>query len=195
MKQNFGVVTAFTFKAYEQSNPVFAGPLVFLPDKLEQVVGFLNEFHKKTNGDQAMIMGFTCPPPARAPVVLTMIFHNGTLEEGNAFFKDLFDLGPVANMTGLIPYSQLNAAMNEGQGFGGRKMFGGGAYKLPLQSSFVQSLFDEFIGFSTQEGKGMEDSLLLFETVPYKKVVEVPNEKMAFANRGEYYNLATMVKW
>ncbi|KAJ4358661.1 uncharacterized protein N0V89_003245 [Didymosphaeria variabile] len=192
--QNFGVVTAFTFRGYEQTNQVFAGPLIFLPDKLPQVVEFMNKFQTKNDGNQAFLLGFTCPPPAHAPVVLTQVFHNGTQEEGNAFFKDLIDLGPVANMTSMMPYEKLNAAMNEGQGFGGRKMFGGGAYKLPLAPPFVQALFDEFIGFSTTQ-PAMTDSILLFETIPYAKVVEVPNEKMAFSNRGEYYNLATMIKW
>ena len=124
-----------------------------------------------------------------------MPFYNGTLEEGNAFFRSLIDIGPVANHTTMMPYSSLNACMNEGQGFGGRKMFGGGAFKLPLGAEFVQKLFDEFMAFITKEGQGTEDSLLLFETIPYKKILEVPNEKMAFANRGEYYNLATMIKW
>ena len=74
-------------------------------------------------------------------------------------------------------------------------MFGGGAYKLPLDAGFVQKLFEEFLGFITKEGQKMEDSILLFETVSYKKILEVPNEKMAFANRGEYYNVATVIKW
>lgn len=141
------------------------------------------------------MVGFTCPPPTRAPIVLTMLFHNGTLEEGTAFFQPLINIGPVANHATMMPYSSLNAALNEGQDFGGRKMFGGGAYKLPVDPAFVQQVFDEFIGFSKKEGQGMEDSLLLWETIPHKKVVEVPNEKMAFANRGAYYNLATMIKW
>ncbi|KAJ4286427.1 hypothetical protein N0V90_013126 [Kalmusia sp. IMI 367209] len=180
---NFGVTTAFTFRGCPQTNPVFAGPLVFLPDKLPQIVSFLNTFHTKTDGNQALLVGFTCPPPARAPVVLTQLFHNGTLEEGNAFFKDLIDVGPVANMSGMMP-----------QGFGGRKMFGGGAYKLPLSTPFVQALFDDFIGHTTTQ-PDMSDSLLLFETIPYREVVKVPNDKMAFSNRGDYYNLAAMFKW
>lgn len=159
-----------------------------------QVVDFLNAFHAKNDGDQALLVGFTCPPPAHAPIILTQLFYNGSHEEATAFFQPLLDLGPVANMTSMLPYEKLNASMNEGQGFGGRKMFGGGAYKLPLAPVFVQALFDEFIGFSTTQ-PDMTDSIMLFETIPYREVVKVPNEKMAFSNRGEYYNVATMMKW
>lgn len=36
---------------------------------------------------------------------------------------------------------------------------------------------------------------MLFETIPYAAVTKIPNDKTAFSNRGEYYNLATMMKW
>ena len=51
----------------------------------------------------------------------------------------------------------------------GRKKFGGGAVKLPLDVDFVQGLvaeFSEFVG----SREAMNESLMLFEMVPYKKV-------------------------
>jgi hypothetical protein len=38
-------------------------------------------------------------------------------------------------------------------------------------------------------------SMMLWEVVPYKKVMQVKNEETSFANRGDYYNVATMFKW
>lgn len=139
-------------------------------------------------------MGFTAPPPANASVVLTMLFHNGTEDEGNAIFKDLIAVGPVANLVSMIPYTQLNSLLNPSAGFDGRKMFGGGAYKLPLDPTFVQSLFQDFNDFVGRHER-MNESLMLWETVPYREVIKVRNDEMAFANRGEYYNLATLFKW
>ncbi|KAF2643186.1 FAD-binding domain-containing protein [Massarina eburnea CBS 473.64] len=198
--QNFGVATAFTFQAYPQTNPVYAGPLIFLPDKIPEVIAFVNKFHTANDGNQALMWGFSCPPPMNAPVLLTQCFHNGTEEEGSAFFADLIALGPVANLISMIPYAKLNSLLNSSAGFDGRKMFGGGAFKLPLDVGFVQSLFEEFLGFvqgKNEAGKerGMGQSLLLFETIPYNEVVKVGNDSMAFSNRGDYYNLATMFKW
>lgn len=192
--QNFGVVTAFTFQGYEQKNPVFAGPLVFLPDKLPQIVQFLNKFHTTNDGNQAILVAFSAPPPANAPVVLTQLFYNGTEEQGKAFFADLFDLGPVANMTAVIPYEQLNSLLNNAAGFDGRKQFGGGAFKLPLDPAFVTKLHEDFNAFALSRDR-MNESMMMFETIPYKKVVEVSNEKTSFSNRGDYYNVATMFKW
>lgn len=192
--QNFGVTTAFTFRGYEQKNPVFAGPLVFLPDKIPQVVDFANKFHKSNDGNQAMLWGFSAPPPANAPVVLTQLFYNGTEEDGKAFFADLFELGPVANMTSMIPYEKLNSVLNHTAGFDGRKRFGGGAFKLPLDPDFVVQLHAEFTSFVASHER-VNESMLLFETIPYTKVIEVPNDKTSFSNRGDYYNVAAMFKW
>ena len=109
--QNFGVVTAFTFQGYDQTNPIFAGALIFTPDKLAQVVGFLNHFHTANDGNQAMLMGFSCAPGTTQPVVLTQLFYNGTEEEGKAFFKDLIEVGPVASKH-YLHYTDLRKSIN-----------------------------------------------------------------------------------
>jgi hypothetical protein len=194
--QNFGVVTKFTFQGYPQENPVFAGPLVFPPTALPKIVEFMNKFHETNDGNQALLVAFSSPPPANAPVVLTQMFHNGTEEEGKRIFADLFALDPLANMSGMVPYKVLNSLLNISAGFDGRKLFGGGAFKLPLEPSFVQNVYNEFQNFvESKENFAVAQSMMLWEVVPYKKVMQVKNEETSFANRGDYYNVATMFKW
>jgi hypothetical protein len=125
---------------------------------------------------------------------MAVVFHNGSRSEGETFFQPLIDVGPVVNTTGMMPYAQLNGIMNETALLSGRKMFGGGAFKLPLDASFVSGIFDDFAKFSTSR-EGVGESMMLWETIPYGEVVKVGNGQMAFANRGEYYNLATLFKW
>ncbi|ORY10626.1 hypothetical protein BCR34DRAFT_485287 [Clohesyomyces aquaticus] len=192
--QNFGVVTSFTFQGHPQPNPVFAGTLVFPPTKIPEIVTFANKFHATNDGNQAILWGFSAPPPANAPVVLMQLFYNGPESDAKEFFADLFNAEPLVDMTSMIPYEKLNSLLNHATGFDGRKQFGGGAFKLPLNPAFVQSLLSDFTEF-VERHERMGESMLLFETVPYKKVVEVPSGEMAFANRGDYYNLASMFKW
>lgn len=141
-----------------------------------------------------MLMGFSAPPPANAPVVLTQLFYNGPEDAAKEFFSDLFALEPIANMTSMIPYPKLNSLLNHASGFDGRKQFGGGAFKLPLDADFVMGLHADFRAFVDAHER-MNESMMLFEIVPYGKIISVNNDSMAFSNRGDYYNLATMFKW
>jgi hypothetical protein len=129
-----------------------------------------------------------------ADVILTQVFHNGTEEYGKEFFADLYALGPVADMTASMPYEKINGLLNHAAGFDGRKQFGGGAFKLPLDVALVEQLHKDFTTFVAAHER-MGESLMLFECVPYGKIVEVKNGDMAFSNRGDYYNVATCFKW
>lgn len=191
--QNYGVVVNFTFRAYDQG-PVFAGPLIFLPDKIPAIVAFANKFHATNDGNQALLWGFSAPPPANAPVVLTQLFYNGPEDDAKSFFADLFALNPLADMTSTIPYPKLNSLLNHTAGFDGRKRFGGGAFKLPLDPAFVVQLHAEFSAFTASHDR-VNESMMLFETIPYGKVRAVDNADMSFSNRGDYYSLATLFKW
>ncbi|KAF1995816.1 FAD-binding domain-containing protein [Amniculicola lignicola CBS 123094] len=192
--QNFGVATSFTFQAHPQPNPVYAGPLIFLPEKLPQIVHLANKFHTQNDGNQAISVAFSCPPPSNAPVILVQLFYNGPEEEAKLFYKDFLDLGPVANMASMMPYEKLNTLLNHAAGFDGRKQFGGGAFKLPLNPIFVQAIHGDFVDFVNAREQ-MGQSMMIFEIVPYEKMREAGNEEMAFSNRGDYYNVATIFKW
>jgi hypothetical protein len=106
---------------------------------------------------------------------MTQVFYNGPEEQGKEFFADLFALEPLANMTSMMPYEKLNSLLNHAAGFDGRKAFGGGAF--------------------VDAHERMGESMMLFECVPYGKIMETSNDAMAFSNRGDYYNVATVLKW
>jgi hypothetical protein len=127
-------------------------------------------------------------------VILTQLFFNGPEAAGREFFADLYALGPLADMSSTIPYEKLNTLLNPAAGFDGRKQFGGGAFKLPLDAAFVESLYAEFRAFVETHDR-LGESMVVWECIPYEKIVEVGNGDMAFANRGDYYNVATMFKW
>ncbi|KAF1958667.1 hypothetical protein CC80DRAFT_545995 [Byssothecium circinans] len=87
------------------------------------------------------------PATFDAPVVLARCFYNGTEEEESAFYENLIAVGALVNTIAMIPHEKLNSLLNHAAGFNGRKMLGGGAVKPPLDAKFVQSLFDEFMGY------------------------------------------------
>ncbi|KAH8091648.1 hypothetical protein BXZ70DRAFT_473549 [Cristinia sonorae] len=107
---NFGVVTEFVFKLHPQRPKVFAGLLVFPPDKVEQIGAFADEWWANVKPDEGMVIGVS-----RAlgnPAIVALIFVNDSEAEGRKRLKKLFDIGPVVDQAKEIPYEELNAITN-----------------------------------------------------------------------------------
>ena len=197
---SFGVATRFTSRAFPQGN-VFAGLLIFPRDRLTDVIAGVNEFLTKQNGDQAilMIIGYS-PPPDRAHVVITQIFHNGTQAEAEKFYEPLLKLGPLANLTSEIPYVELNSMSNAAFPHNQRWQFGAANVTAPLNASLITEVADAFYKdidkFSEDPAKeDMRSSAVGFEIFPNEKSREVDPESMSFMNRGEYFNAPVVMNW
>ncbi|KAL8773921.1 MAG: hypothetical protein Q9209_001351 [Squamulea sp. 1 TL-2023] len=193
--QSFGVATSFTYRAFEQPNPVFAGTLVFTPDKIPQVLSFANNSIEAGHGQSACMLGFAvAPPPVSAPIFTCSLFFNGPEDQAKTFFKPLLDLEPIMNSVAMIPYSSVNGMFNKVAEHGGRKSTKGGAFAAPIRSEFLQSLFERFNSFVT-EVPDAEKSLLLMEFFSPDKICEADNRAMAFANRDYYNNILAGPQW
>mgnify|MGYP000872353339 CR=1 FL=1 len=192
--QNFGVATEFVFRAHEQKDPVYAGLLFFDPDKLAQIVAFLNRFEEISNGDQGLFFGFTRPPFIDKLAIIIAVYYNGPQTEAESFFEPLLSLGPLVNTAEMIPYERLNTIFNAGATYGGRKSFSGANVVLPLDVDFVKEIYDDFAKMvETYENVG--ESLLSFEFIPFKEVIKVPRDATSCANRGRYYNVGSAFRW
>jgi len=80
--------------------------LVFTPAHLEAVVATFNTWVAEggQNPKTAFFVAIGQPPPAFVPMIVVMVFYDGTEEEGRAIFKPFFDLNPVADLTVSRPY-------------------------------------------------------------------------------------------
>ncbi|TWU73205.1 hypothetical protein ED733_004489 [Metarhizium rileyi] len=191
--QNFGVVTSFTLRAYPQGR-VYAGPVIFTLDKIPAVVSFTNWFHANNTGNEAFWCGVCGSAPGTAgPVILCMVFKNGTQQEGEAFYKPLLDIGPVHVMAAEMPYPKANDLVPRADDRV-RRLQGGANFVMPLDAEFVQSVADEFVAFV--DGKGIGDgSMCMFECLPYQKVISVPRDATAYPSRGRFYHFASLFMW
>ncbi|KAL8869525.1 MAG: hypothetical protein Q9174_004210 [Haloplaca sp. 1 TL-2023] len=193
--QSFGVATSFTFRAFDQSSDIFAGSLVFTPDKIPAVVNFANGCPEAGKGQAACILVFAvAPPPISQPTMIASIFFNGPEDKAKSFFQPLLDLDPVVNDTKMMPYSALNGMLNPVVPHGGRKSTKGACFQLPMQAAFATSLFEQFSAFV----KGNPDasrSLIIMEFFYPDKICKTSNRAMAFANRDFYQNIMAQPVW
>ncbi|KAH8689151.1 putative FAD binding oxidoreductase [Talaromyces proteolyticus] len=189
--QDFGVATEFTFKAYPQRDSVFAGLLFFKQNVLEKIVEFANKLDKTRNGNQGMFFGFT--DYMQETAIVAILFYNGIQEEAEKFFEPILSLSPVRNNTKMMPYFEANGVVNVAARATGRKRISGTSIKPPLDIDLIREIYREFDMVMANYPVG--NSMMIFEIVPYDEVVKVPNDATAYANRGRYYNVASIFCW
>jgi FAD/FMN-containing dehydrogenase len=121
----FGIATSFVYQAHDQKNDVWGGLLVFPPTQLGEVVAFANHVLEAPQGEKLMMIAFGTPPPAFQPAITAVIFYNGSEEEGKSFYEPLLKLGPLADMTAVMPYHAANTMLNPAMGPGLRRTMKG----------------------------------------------------------------------
>jgi len=117
---NFGVVTEFTYRAYDHAYPVYSGMLVYTPGHVEAIVDTINKWFPTEDGQNpktAFFLVVAMPPPHFQPTLVLLIFYDGDETEGRRIFKPFFDISPVADLTREHPYvemvpSSLNTSAN-----------------------------------------------------------------------------------
>lgn len=189
--QNFGVVTEFVLKAYDQGD-VWAGLLLYpsTTEIIEKVVAATNDIYGPKEGRTKIAgragggIALARPPPANGQVMLLVpIIFFGTEEEGKQAFKPFFDIGPVVSTMAMVPYPVINTILAAPIGL--RASMKGAAFTMPIRAGFVQEVLQEYVKFT----EGNEDrgaSLVLWEVYDPSRVTS--KEGGAFANRGWHLN-------
>ncbi|PYI11068.1 FAD-binding domain-containing protein [Aspergillus sclerotiicarbonarius CBS 121057] len=192
--QAFGIATEFVFRAHHIPATVFGGLMHFDLAKLPKIVNFANQFHERQDPNSGFFFGFTVRRPAGQTVVMTMLFYNGAHSQAEAFFAPILSLEYLANRTAMVSYAELNAMANVDPVPEGRKSISGTNIMPPFTTSLVRELWEQFDDVIKTYPR-MGDSALVFELLPYSKVVQVPIEETACANRGPYYNVGLILCW
>lgn len=190
---NFGPVTSFVFKAYPQTNPVWSGLLVFPPPTLPAIIDATKQWAKQAGENESAMVIFASPPPTFQPAIIVLPFYNGSAEEGKKKFDLFYKVGPVADMTREMPYDELNSLQNPIATYGDRKSLKG-APLTSIEASVIAPLFENYTKFvgNYPDAKG---SAILIELHPFQKIVAVPEDATAFANRGPYYSVTFTLRW
>ncbi|KKK13296.1 hypothetical protein P175DRAFT_0542011 [Aspergillus ochraceoroseus IBT 24754] len=192
--QAFGVVTEFVFQAHDLPDEVFGGLLYFTVDKLPNIVDFANWFHEMQDENSGLFFGFTAPSAVDQSVVMAIPFYNGTRQKAEIFFAPLLALHPVLNKTAMMSYVDLNRISNVDPSPEGRKCVSGANIVFPVETMLVHQLWGQFDKIMENHPR-MGHSVLAFELIPYGKVISVPIETTACANRGRFYNVGLLLVW
>jgi hypothetical protein len=200
--QNFGVVTEFVLRAYEQGE-CFMGMIVFAPTEgnIARLVKAVNELHgveetadgprTKADGKTMTLLGIVKPPPAGGQtMILVLVNCNADESTGRELYKDFIAVGPVLNTLAMGPYPQVNKQVPAIIGM--RSSMKGAAFLLPLREDFVHDILATYETF-TASCEDAKDSLVAWEL--YDPCVVAKHDNGSFANRGLHLNSLIMPTW
>lgn len=191
---NFGIVTSATVKAYaipKEERIAWSGALIYTDDKLEEVVQAIEDLELRS--DTVCFMYFASSgPPAHSPVVIVTLWQlQGTPESGKAFFKPLFDIGPMMDTTSVLPYTEWNTGGNPFCTHMERKpAFAAGSQKLDPQT--WRHVWHKYVEF--QKNPTAHASVVLMETYPTLETEEAVKTASSFSFRAIKYN-AMVLPW
>ncbi|KAF4610041.1 hypothetical protein D9613_010480 [Agrocybe pediades] len=187
---NFGIVTEFVSKLHPQRPTVYAGHVIFLPSKIEQVVVATNKWLENIKENEGMFQVSTVGGPEGKPLFVLVIFYNGSEAEGRENFKWVFDIGPIADATKEIPYEHLNALQNAMAGHG-KGIYQKGAIIARPSPDLVAKAHAKFAELVQIHHLG---GGVIYEYISLKKVNSVPADATAFP-RGLEANLMINISW
>ncbi|KAL6903004.1 hypothetical protein GGI43DRAFT_329731 [Trichoderma evansii] len=191
---NFGVAVEFTLRGHDQPNEIYAGGLVFTPDKLVPIVDGFNTRMKASVPEATGMILFAKPPGAPVAMVIVNLFYNGDEATAREYFKFLFDLQPVAITAKMMPYNHLNGLLNPLATHGRRKALKAVTVTNHMDIAFVQELYSDY-SQQVEKNPDMSASFLGIEIHDVTKIQSVPLESMAFSNRGSYRAGIVGLEW
>ena len=145
---NFGVVTAFEYRAHPVGPDVVAGQLIFPFDQAADILGKLPA-HMATAPRELGLLAAIAPAPALPmlppeahgkPVLVLVPVYSGELAAADKVIEQLAALGrPAADLVAKMPWSQANSMLDAIAPYGKRMNLRGG-YLPALSSDAVETV-------------------------------------------------------
>ncbi|KAG8700071.1 hypothetical protein FRC08_004937 [Ceratobasidium sp. 394] len=193
---NFGVVTEFVYRLYDQRPDLYTATFVFPPPLLEAATNELNAWMAERTNLENALAGFVVGPGDQ-PVMLVKMVYNGDSGEGAKKFERFVKLGPAMNVSETIPYTQLNTLLNHKVPHGQNRLFRGNVIPSTpsgIPPSLTTKMFNAFVELVTNHPTAKE-SLHVFELFHPNKWASVPSDATAYVHRNSLYNVVCLLQW
>jgi FAD/FMN-containing dehydrogenase len=184
---NFGVVTSFEYRLHPVST-LLGGMLLYPIEQAKDVLRFYREFSLAAPDELSTLAVLMTVPDIGSPVVAIPVCYTGPIEQGEAVIQPLREFGPpLADLTGPMPYEQIQTLMDEGFPFGVRNYW---------KSSFLVGLPDEAIDTIVDHFAAVPSPLSAVAVEQFGGAYRrVGREETAFCHRDWDYNLLIISRW
>lgn len=201
----FGVITKFFLRAFEQPNDVWTGRFVLHGghDNLKAIVNVSNLlmslFTRKGEGTPpgvaAMYWGWSAAQPGTEPTIWAIPWYNGSEVEAKKIFAPLFHCTSVVQSTKVVPFTGAVVSSAGTPGKTLRKFSHGSAIMAPLDISFFQNLYHDYLQFTSEIPDAAQRTLVMFEVHHPEATMKKGQTETAYANRGNQINVQVAATW
>ena len=162
--------------------------MVFAPDQAKKFLELadpIKEIVDAQAGKLAVFFAFMKPPGSPKAQPLALIFYDGPAEEAKELVRPLYDLGPIAEMTQMVPYAQVTSPNPLIDGPPTHQRYATSNFQMffPIDVDMWLTLVDDYDAFMTKYGNAVAPSKIVMEIRSYTKTSSVPVSAMAYALR------------
>jgi FAD/FMN-containing dehydrogenase len=193
---NFGVVTAFEFRAHPVGPEVWAAVVFYPVETAPRVLAFFREFMARAP-DELMARAVLWSAPTEAPipeshrgapVVVLFACHAGPVEAGEAAVRPFREVAPpVADLSGRMPFLEVQRLFDPDYPDGRRYYW---------KSAYLRHLDDEAIRTLMGHAARRPSSLTSLDVWALGGAMgRVPPEAAAFAERDAPFLLGIEANW
>ncbi|KAF8883995.1 FAD-binding domain-containing protein [Infundibulicybe gibba] len=186
---NFGVVTEFVYQLHPQRRTVFAGMAMYPAAALDKIMSVITAWWNKGLDEKEVVFQCLTKGPDGNPVIMLIFFWNGSEEEGRAHFKEFFDLKPLVDRCGEIPYEAVNAMQNQTAPHG-RNCYMSGAFVPEPHLDLAAAALDQVNEIASKD----VFAAAIIEYFPVAKITQVPNTATAHI-RGKRAGCVVLAAW
>ncbi|QRV80538.1 FAD-binding domain protein [Ceratobasidium sp. AG-Ba] len=193
---NFGVVTEFVFKLYDQRPDLYHACLTFSPSALPSVADEINAWLADRCILETGLLLFV-NDPTKQPILLMHLLYNGEAKEGESKFARFEKLKPHSYETQVIKYTDMNRLTDAAASPGDSRIRRG--HFVPVTSAgipfdLMRTTFDTWHQL-TQEHPAATKSIMMWEFYSAEKWSKVPSNATAYVHRNPTYNVNNIVRW
>ncbi|KAF7158713.1 hypothetical protein CNMCM5623_003877 [Aspergillus felis] len=192
---NVAVVAEFKFRAYPQPNLVWSGLRIHASSEVLKVVEALNEalVHPQGRAAAQCILSLS-PEDEKTPTVCTIIFFDGSEEEGRRHFARLLEVECIKDAIEMRPYSETITIWDPLAPPGGRKRELGLQMTLPPRLAFVAELMEK-ISDKLNKEPDLAKTDLEIDYLDPTQICRTPITETAFPARVNLLHATLMLQW
>ncbi|KAJ0329586.1 hypothetical protein COL5a_004150 [Colletotrichum fioriniae] len=188
---NFGIVTEWQYRVHDVKNTKWSYQiLIYLGDKLEEILNLTNEMMKTQPPEVTHWMYFVNIPEIdpRRPIIWYAIISDDTFEKSTEYAKPLYDIDHINVEAGMAPMPDLaGLTFMSSDSVGCAKGYTGLRYPIGLKTydlPAVRKVFDDIADMSNRNPE-FAGSFFLLEGYSTHGVKAVDEKSSAFPHRDD----------